>query len=703
MTPPTPDGDRLAQTGVSAGRDVIGTQHTHHHQGPTSPTALFAAPPPPPRFTGRTRELTALVHRLDPRRDSQAVVVSALAGMGGIGKTALAAHAAATAAEHDWFCAHLWIDLHGYTPHTPPVTAEAALDTLLRALGTRPDDIPLGLQERAAAYRSALQELSRTDPHARPVLVVADNARDPAQVRPLLPGPGGHRLVATARTGLAELAGAHHLDLDVLAEPDALALLAAELSTHTPDDPRSHDEAGLERLARCCGHLPLALEVTAAHLKRSPHLAPGRLVQRLESASSLLRELSDRDRAVRTVFDTSLATLETTQARVFLLLGSAPGPSTSTAAVAVLTGLEFEEAAEVLEELATARLLTRPAPDRWAMHDLAADYARNHPDPPADREPALTRLLDAYTDTVDAADDHLRALPGQGVPDAFDDRQEAMAWLDEEHATLIEAVRTAQATGHTRAAVHLPLNLARYLEHRRRFTEWEQISRIAQEVAHASGDTQNEAAAWNSLGLALRETRRFDEAIDAHTHARTLHQDIGDTHGQAMAWTNLGTALRQVRRFDDAINAHTHARTLHQEVGDTHREASAWNNLGTALQEVRRFDEAIDAHTHALSYYQDIGDPHSEAGAWNNLGLALRQVRRFDAAINAYTHARNTFQHTGDTHREATAWNNLGVVLPTCAASRKPSTPTPTPAPSTKKPATPTAKPTPGTTSAAPS
>ena len=143
---------------------------------------------------------------------SSSVVVSALAGMGGVGKTALVASAGRIAHQREWFCAELFVDLRGYTPGAVPLSAGAALDVLLRQMGIAPEEIPAELEERAAFYRSALTELSRNDPRGRPVLVVVDNAQSAEQVRPLLPGPGNHRLVATSAAA-ALLTGAHHIDL----------------------------------------------------------------------------------------------------------------------------------------------------------------------------------------------------------------------------------------------------------------------------------------------------------------------------------------------------------------------------------------------------------------------------------------------------------------------------------------------------------
>ncbi len=675
MSDPTPQSPpaRNTVTGNPSGPTVLAhTVHggvgntTHIHQGPAVPVALDTVPGPPDGFTGRAQDLEQVTARLNPAAEGGpgAVVVSALSGMGGVGKTALALKAAQTAWEQGWFCAHLFVDLHGYTPHTPPVTGPAALDVLLRQVGVDPDDIPVEVGEHAGFYRAALQALSRADERGRPVLVVADNAHHLEQVEPLLPGPGGHRLLVTSRARLA-VSGHQPLSLDTLPADESVELITTRLGTA---DSRTGDTEGLAALARRCGRLPLALKIAAALLARTPHLRPGEMAQRLDETTRFADGRDD----LNAVFTASLDHLPDEQVEVFALLGSHPGPDISTVATAVLTSLEHERAEEVLEELAAAHLLTAHPGGRWSMHDLLADHARHHSLPAQDteqvgqenlREQAVVRLLDFYTVVADAADDHLLALEGDPLPTVFTGRDHALAWLEVEHDNLIAAVRTAHRSGYTRTAIYLPSYLAEYLGLRRRFEEAIAVHTLARDIAHQHDDAHNEAVAWNNLGNALQEVRRFEEAINAHTRARGAFHQVGDARGEALAWTNLGNALRQVYRLGEAIDAHTRAREAFHQVGDAQGEALAWNNLGLALQEVRRFEEAINAHHHDLVYCQQVGDAQGEALAWNNLGLALQEVRRFEEAINAHTRARDLHQQVGDAHGEAMAWTNLGSAL----------------------------------------
>ncbi|NYJ32883.1 tetratricopeptide repeat protein [Nocardiopsis aegyptia] len=659
-----------AQAGVIHG----GVGHTiHHHQAPPATSALFAVPAPPDGFTGRTDQLRELLDRLDPSPADRArvpqgvgAVVSALAGMGGVGKTALALQAAATAAGRGWFCAQLFVDLHSYTPTTPPVEAAAALDVLLRQAGVDPDDIPSGLEERSAFYRSALHALSQADEHCRPVLVVADNAHTLAQVEPLLPGSGGHRLLVTSRERLA-VGGHQPLALDTLPEDEAVDLLKARLGSA---DARCGDAEGLAALAGRCGYLPLALKIAAALLARTPTVEPGRLAQRLAEVS----RFSDGRDDLAAVFEASLTHLPQGHVRVFALLGTNPGPDLSTAAAAALTGLGPEEVEAVLEELAAAHLLTAHPGGRWSMHDLLVGHARTLPLPapgPDDgvgedtdaRHQALVRLLDFYTAVADAADDHLRALPGHTPPELFTDRQQALGRLEAEYDNLINAVQAAYTHGHTTTAIRLPSILGEYLNRCRRFEDAITVHTQAQEAAQQVGDVHGEATAWNNLGSALQQVRRFEEAIHAHHRAHEAFHEAGNTYSQASVWNNLGLALQQMGWFDKAIVAHQHARDTFHQVGDAHGEATAWNSLGLTLTELGRFGEAIDAHRRACDAYHQLGDTFGEAMAWGNLGIALQEVGRFEEAIDAHQRARDTFHQREDVHGEAMAWASLGTAL----------------------------------------
>jgi len=385
-----------------------------------APTALAQLPPPVTGFTGRDDDLAVLAGLLDPGITSAPVVVSAVAGLAGVGKTTLAVQAGLAARQRGWFGGGvLFIDLHGYDE--APVEPGQALDALLRALGAPAEHIPPGVEERAGLYRSVLAEFSE------PVLVIADNASSEAQVRPLLPGAGPHKVLVTSRHTLAGL-GARLVDVTVLDERASLVLLDAALRAARPGDDRiTGDLETAGRLVAICGGLPLALQIAAALLKADPTFSTGELAGGLADESQRLVRLAYDDGngtaglSVAAAFELSYRRLDETTARVFRLLAVNPGLDVSTAAAAVLADLPVAEARRALAALSRVHL-AEASPGtggRWRMHDLLRLYARRLSDEHAladEREEARDRLLDYYLAMTGAADNHLRALPGMTLP-----------------------------------------------------------------------------------------------------------------------------------------------------------------------------------------------------------------------------------------------------------------------------------------------
>jgi tetratricopeptide (TPR) repeat protein len=634
------------------------------HATAVSPVALDQLPPEVAEFTGRDAELAVLAELLDPMGMAGPVLVSAVTGLAGIGKTTLAVEAGHAARRRGWFGGVLFIDLHGYDEVA--VEPGQALDALLRALGVRAEDVPPHAEARAGLYRSVLAKISD------PVLLIVDNASSEAQVRPLLPGTGQHKVVVTSRDTLPGL-GARLVDVAVLDVEAAVGLLDRALRVARPDDHRiTGDIESATVLARVCGRLPLALQIAAALLKADPALTATGLADELANESARLGQLVYDDGggssapSVAAAFELSYRRLKEIPARVFRLLPVNPGPDVSTAAVANLADLPVTQTRRVLAALTRAHLC-EAAPGtvgRWRMHDLMRLYAQHLSDTHADadgREEARDRLLSHYLTMAGAADSHLGALPG--MHGGFISRDDALAWLDAERTSLIAAVSMAAGTGRDQIALWLPLMLGEYLALRRHFDEWLGVLAVSLDAARRLGDQSGEGNALNNLGSALQWVRRFEEAITAHQKAAAIFRETGDRHGEGNVLTNLGAAALGLRRFEEAITALQRAAAIFRETGDWYSEGKALNNLGAALQGVGRLEEAITAHRDAAVIYRESGDRRSEGGALNNLGLALVEVGRPDEAITVCQDAAAIFRETGDQHANGRALNNVGLAL----------------------------------------
>ena len=592
--------------------------------------------------------------------------------MGGIGKTALAVEAAHRARGKGWFPGGtLFVDLRGYDDD--PVTADQAVIALLDALGVRDRELPPTTERQYDAYRALLAE--RRDR----MLLILDNASAPSQYLPLLPGTDHHQVLITSRNRPDALP-VRLIDLETLAPEDSVALVTRALYDTDERDarPRSEPDA-LRELADLCGHLPLALQIAAAMLRRRRHRDIASLVAEIRSVGdptavldrgSPGTDLYGRSLVLRPVLETSYQRLPPDQARLLRLVALTPATETGAEAIAALAGLGVQTTLGLLEELATTHLVTpvrcvegTARAMRWRLHDLvrvfgagavAGDAALRE-----EGEVARERVLEFYHRWAEAADNRLRWLPGKPMPERFGDRAQALAWLDGERAGLVAAVGWAREDRFADTAVRLAECLAVYLDWRRYFDDWVAAGEATCEAAHRAGDQLGETIAWNNLGLALRKVGRVEEAIDANIRARALSHAAGDRHGEAMAWGNLGGALYQAGRVEEAIDALAHARDLFQAAGDRQREGMAWNDFGSALLEAARAEEAIDAHTRARDLLEAAGDRHAEGAAWHNLGNALRAAGRVQEALEAYGKSLAVFREFEDFYHEGLSLSGL--------------------------------------------
>jgi len=671
MTGESTDRDGNTINGGSFGGPVIqatGDVHASFQQGAPAavPVALAQLPAAARVFTGREKDLRVLAGLLDRGGDAGPVVVSAVAGLAGVGKTTLAVQAGHAAVQNGWFPGGvLFIDLHGYDEI--PVGPGHALDALLRALGVPAQHIPPGVEERAALYRSKLARRN-------PVLVIADNASSEAQVRPLMPGARQHTVLVTSRDTLAAL-GARLIDVTPLDEPASIELLEEALRAARPEDERiTSDPESAARLTEVCGGLPLALQITVALLNADPALPPADLAGQLADESQRLTRLRYDDGSgptmpsVAAAFTLSYNKLDDTAARVFRLLACNPGPNISTEAAAVLGGLPVGDTRAALGNLARAHLI-EPAPGtagRWRMHDLVALYARDQADKHADEDgqpEALGRLFNHWLNMAIAADYHLRALPGDTVSSAFAGREQALAWFDAERASLIPGIRLAADTGHDLPAMRLPLLLAEYLEWRGMFDDMTAIGEVGLNVARRIGDRHGEAMALINVGNALARVRRFQEAIGACQDAFTILRETGDRNDEGKALGNLSRILREASRIEGAITVGQTAAAILREVGDRRSEGMALTDLGLALREAQLHAEAITACREAVAIYRGTGDRQREAMTLISLGSILEGADRFHEAIIEHQMAVNIFRQVGDRRGLGMALNHLGSTL----------------------------------------
>ena len=612
-------------------------------------------------FTGRAEELDrleTLVGSHAARTAAGMVAISAIDGMAGIGKTALAVHAAHRM-RGKFPDGQLFVDLQGYTPGRDPMGAADALDYFLRALGLPPELVPPGLAARSTQYRERL-EGTRT-------LVVLDNAASAAQVRALVPDSPDCLVLVTSRRRLAGLEGADWLALDTLPEPDALALLhrvagAGRIPEHHP---------AAAELVALCGRMPLALRIMGAQLRRHRTLRIADLAARLRDEQTRLNRIAEQDRDLTAVFDLSYAALPVAEQQLLALLGQVPGPDFDAYAAACLVSTDHRTAEHLLESLLDHNLLIQHAVDRYRFHDLLRIYAatRGAEQPAAERRAALDRLLDHYERTAWDADRRFnrRSRPGtttsaepSGPGPVLPDRDAALAWMRAEHDSMRAAVADADARAEAPRTTALTAALAGFLQLEHLGPQTADLHRAAAAAARELGDTTAEANALWDLGRILNALSENPQAAAALETALALYSASGDRRGEANVLYDLGYGRYLTADLTGAIALAERAVDLCGELGDSLGQADALTLL--AYSHVQNEDPAAAADLLARAYplYQAAQDGLGQANALFGLGNLRNLTGDLPAAGPPVEQALGIFQSLGNRLGEANALTLLG-------------------------------------------
>ena len=625
---------------------------------PPPSAAPDSAPPPAqlpaeqPDFTGRSELVSELAAELGGDASGGNASVS---GAGGAGKTALAVHVGHLLRER-FPDGQLYVDLGG--SGSRPADPAEVLGRLLRGLGLPPEAVPAAPEERAARYRSRLA--------GRRVLVLLDDARDAAQVRPLLPGAGRSRALVTSRVRLFALDGTRPVVLGGLDADEAGALFRRIVGHRRVDA----EPSATEQVLTACEGLPLAIRIAADRLAARPGWSVRALADRLADESRVLDELVVGDLAVRAGFDADYARLSPSvdapmidasvigapmidapmigasagsgggvdPARCFRLLGSVPGPHFGVPAAAALLGVPAEQAESALEALVDANLLGGAGPGRYRLTGLTLAYSldRAEAEEPAEgRRQAVRRLLAWFLRTAAAASaqlpaDHWSAPadlpdPVGAVPVAvpvFKGRDEAAAWLETEAAGLVAGVHLAARLGHHDIAWRLPLALYGFLAPRGGHAQATALCELAHESARRSDDPQAEAHVLTRLAAAYLQAGHHHQALFHGRQALGRCQALGDRSLRADALLVCGAAHQGLGHLAEAVRDFTEVAALYRAAGQPGRECDALLALGRAHREGDQAPEAAAAFNRCLTVAQRNGEADAEHEAFGELGPA---------------------------------------------------------------------------------
>jgi tetratricopeptide (TPR) repeat protein len=609
-------------------------------------------------FVGRGEELGRLDTLLSAAK-SDRVKVAVISGAAGVGKTGLAVHWAHRVAE-SFPDGQIYVDMHGYGIE-PPMSPAEALASLLRSLGTDRPEVLVNVDERAARYRTLLSE--------RKVLVLLDNVRDVAQVRPLLPGVGSSVVLITSRHQLGGLAVHHAVErvrLSPLGDSEAVCLLQMIVGNRAVGEP-----AATRTLVELCSNLPLALRVAAEQAVARPAQRLGELVEELTDEHARLDVLDSGDpySTVRTVFTWSYQGLDEHSGAAFRALGVHPGHTFDLRTVAALAATTDSDANAALKVLADAYLITELGSGRYSMHDLLRVYAKEVANgQPRERHDNLRRLFDYFLHTSEHADrvltPHRFRIPLDGDVTAglaIDDRVSARLWFDREQENLVAMCRVDDPAFDSRRW-QLAFVLRGYFYLSKHLDAWVDTHTQALDASARICDRHGEALTRNNLGMALVASGRLEEAMSHYRQAEHLFHAEGDGHGVSNALANQATVLRRWGSYEDALRNQRRALAYYRDSGAKRNVGITLRSMARVQVDAGQFGDAVRYAEEAVDVALGLGQDLDITQAFNVLGMAQHRAGEASLAEIATRQAIESSRRCGSRHEEARAAYRLGIL-----------------------------------------
>ncbi|MFJ9713632.1 tetratricopeptide repeat protein [Streptomyces sp. NPDC101234] len=596
-------------------------------------------------FTGRQEQLARLIAtatRDDDSGSAKTVVISAIEGMAGVGKTQLAVHAAHELVRAGHFTGvQLHVNLHGFDPELSPADPAAILEAFLRQLGVPANGIPANRDERAAMYRDRMRE--------RSALILLDNAADEDQVRDLIPAGPDCLVLITSRRSLAGLDSATPYLIDVFTEAESFGLLA-QIAGH--ERVAAEPEAAA-LIAEYCGHLPLAVSLAAARLRSRPTWTLQHLADKLRAGR--LSAIRVGSRALRPAFHLSYEELDEPLRRIFRLLGHHPGPDTTPGQVAALADISAEEAEDALEQLQDEHLVTQPTAGRYELHDLlrllALELATAEPEP--DPSAPLARLL-GYFEAAARNADQLLAHQKLPFPDAaplatvdMPDRGAAMSWMRTERENMLALASHARDVQPQRC-LSLALAMNSFLQQDGPWLRAIALQRDMVALVRERGEPLTTANTLWCLGRLYYAINEYQQAAEHFREAVDVYRQIGERRGEANTLWDLGRATQFTVGLRQSGALYEQAKPLYQELGDHNSESNVLHDLARVRHLSGDRKSALGLQQEALEGYRRAANPLGEANAL--VGLArIRQADNhlhtaaalFEQALNIYREISN--------------------------------------------------------------
>lgn len=617
-------------------------------------------------FTGRgdiVARLERLLAQRPPEPSAQVVVVG---GQAGVGKTALAvqvAHLVRSA----FADGQLFAELHG--AHAHPASPSDVLGAFLRSLGVEGAALPDDLGERAALLRSLLD--------GRRMLLLLDDARDAAQVRPLLPGTGDCAVLVTARARLADLEGAQFINLGLLDEVEASDLLSRVAGR----DRVVGDPVAARRVVTACGGLPLAVRIAGARVAAWPERSLHDLAELLADEHGRLDHLAVGDLEIRSSIGLSYRALPEESRRAFRLLGLLAVTEVPGWAAPALLDRPAGEATSLLDHLVDVHLvdmLARPGDvARYRLHDLVRLYAQECARSDGHGESgtaAVARAGGAWLALAEQAEPRLpggfvRTATGPSlrwlVPAPVVERivEHPDAWFAGERSSVLGLLRQAVELGLDELAWDLAGVVTRFLRLRGHYDDLVRISQLGLVAARRLSDPRAEGLLLRIQGEIHAELDRYAEAADCLQRARALSRDAGDERNEAWSMQSLSCVVRVQAQWQEARSLADAALVAFRRLGDATGVAQCRYGLGTIAREQAHVEEAAAHYEAALDGFRQQGDRHNEGlvllslarlhqarGRTHEEAVCLAQALDIGRAINHLSGVAWSLAYLGDHH-----------------------------------------------------
>jgi tetratricopeptide (TPR) repeat protein len=612
-------------------------------------------PPETAEFVGRHEELGLLTggHGSTPG-------IAIIAGMPGVGKTALAVHAARQVCGQ-YPDGTLYLNLHAHDPGSTSLDPAEALHRLLRMLSVPAAQIPDTIGERVALWRA---HLSR-----RRAVVILDDAAGHDQIRPLLPVTGRSLILVTTRRRLPDSRGVRTLTLDVLSVDDAITLFR-----RIAGEGRAGDADQVAVTVGLCGRLPLAIQLTASRIAQNGRVSLDGLIEELSQSPAWLGGAGAASPEVIAAFDLSYRALEPDHQRFFRRLGISPCPCLSPPAAAALDDCSVAEAEKALVTLLDCHLLARAPDGQFRFHDLIRGYAAvraARDDPEAEQRRAVGRLLDYYLHTADQADRVLhhfrRRTPVQitqlpAASPALGTEEDAAGWLESEWRNILQAARHAGRHEWQQKCADLIHVLADFVEIKAYWDEAIAAHTLALQACRDLADPARIAQASLALSAVLQQTGRHEAALPLAEEAAAIYRLLADRRGEAESLDQIGLAYQRTARSREALAYFHEARILYRTAECPRGVADTLSHSGIACWHLGRYPEASAHLRDALSLYRDVGDRRGEAKALNNLGRIHLYNGYHRGALDAYQKSLQIFREIGGAQNEAILYHSIGSV-----------------------------------------